>query len=52
MLTEEILDVFIANRDKLAPLRIVNIKSNKIKISKMVRDKIAALNKMGMMVHL
>ena len=30
LLTEKFIDILISNRDRLAPLRIVNVKGNRI----------------------
>ena len=47
--TEEILNIIIKNRDKLSPLRIINISSNNLN-EKKARTKIEALKKIGIIV--
>ena len=49
--TEEILNVILKNRDKLSPLRIINISANLLN-EKKVKNKVEALKKIGIIVTL
>ena len=51
MLTEEILNMIVKNRDKLSPLRIINVSSNRFNERK-ARAKVEALKKIGIIVTL
>jgi hypothetical protein len=44
--------MLVKNKDKLATLRILNVKGNKIINTKAVKDKIGVLSKMGIMVQM
>ena len=46
------METIVKNRDKLAPLRILNLKNNKIVMTKAVKDKIGVLGKMGIIVQM
>ena len=48
--SEKVLDVIITNKDRLAPLRLINLKSNNIKVNENLNLKIKNLTKMGIVV--
>lgn len=52
LLTAKILNLIIMNKDKLAPLRLVNLNGNIIKKDKKVNDVIENLKKMGISVNI
>ena len=49
-LTEEVLSILIKNRDKLSPLRIINLFGNPVN-SRKSKTRIDALKKMGVIVN-
>ena len=49
-MTEEVLSMIIKNRDKLAPLRIINLYGNPIN-PKAAKTRVDALKKMGVIVN-
>lgn len=52
LLTERALDIVLKNKDKLAPLRLLNLRGNKCTKGVHTKSKVQALSKMGVVVCL